>query len=87
LSTAILDPRHQQRVHSLEHIVRGILIDKCTDVGRLENVHIHNVYWRRANSPYTLKKEEVDALKNYTQEHLEGFIIGELIGNTFPTAL
>lgn len=63
------------------------MIDQCTDVGRLENVHIHNVYWWRVSAPYTLKKEEITALENYTLKHLEGFIIGrtdwEYISNCF----
>jgi hypothetical protein len=66
---------------------KGVLIDQCTDVGRLENVHIHNVYWWRVSSPFTLSKEEISALENYTQNHLEGFIIGrtdwEYISNCF----
>jgi hypothetical protein len=55
---------------------RGVLVDQCTDIGRLENVHIHNVYWWRVSAPYTLSKEEISALENYTRGHLEGFIIG-----------
>ena len=35
--------------HNLRNVLmcalrRGVLIDQCTDVGRLENVHLHNVY-------------------------------------------
>ena len=67
--------------HNLRNILmcalrRGVLIDQCTDVGRLENVHLHNVYWWRVSAPYTLKQGEIAALENYTLKHLEGFIIG-----------
>ncbi len=63
---------------------RGVLIDQCTDVGRVENIHIHSVYWWRANPPGQplreqenfLTPQEIDALNRYTTEHLEGFIIG-----------
>jgi len=63
---------------------RGVLIDQCTDVGRVENVHIHSVYWWRANPPGTeykeqashLTGEQINALNRYTAENLEGFIIG-----------
>ncbi|MDD1742195.1 MAG: hypothetical protein LUQ47_02570 [Methanotrichaceae archaeon] len=78
---------HQLRNVLMCALRRGILIDQCTDVGRLENVHIHNVYWWRVDAPYTLKEEEVVGLENYTREHLEGFIIGrtdwEYISNCF----
>ncbi|MCU0521676.1 MAG: glycoside hydrolase family 55 protein [Anaerolineae bacterium] len=67
---------------------RGVLVDQCTDIGRLENVHIHSVYWWRIHYPErSLTREEVDAVNNYTLEHLEGFIIGrtdwEYISNSF----
>lgn len=66
---------------------RGVLIDQTTDIGRLENVHIHNVYWWRASEPYRLTPDQVKALENYTRENLEGFIIGrtdwEYMSNCF----
>ncbi len=66
---------------------KGVLIDQTTDIGRLENVHIHNVYWWRVSEPYKLTGEQVKALETYTRQHLEGFIIGrtdwEYISNSF----
>jgi hypothetical protein len=67
---------------------RGVLIDQCTDVGRLENVHIHSVYWWRVHYPEGhLTRDEVNAVNAYTLEHLEGFIVGrtdwEFISNSF----
>jgi len=64
---------------------RGVLIDQCTDVGRVENIHIHNVYWWRANPPGQplreqenfLTRQEIEGLERYTTEHLEGYIIGQ----------
>lgn len=67
---------------------RGVLVDQCSDIGRLENVHIHSVYWWRIHYPEGhLTREEVDAVNTYTLENLEGFIIGrtdwEYISNSF----
>jgi hypothetical protein len=30
---------------------RGIYVDQCTDIGRIENVHINPHYWARADAP------------------------------------
>lgn len=66
---------------------RGVLIDYTTDIGRLENVHIHNVYWWRVSAPYTPTDAQVKNLEAYTLANLEGFIIGrtdwEYISNCF----
>ncbi len=67
---------------------RGVLVDQCSDIGRLENVHIHSVYWWRIHYPEGhLTRDEVDAVNAYTLENLEGFIIGrtdwEYISNSF----
>ncbi|GMV64510.1 MAG: hypothetical protein AMXMBFR75_03160 [Candidatus Hinthialibacteria bacterium] len=55
---------------------RGVYIDYTTDIGRLENVHIHNVYWWRVSAPYKPTEEQVKQLEAYTRANLEGFIIG-----------
>ncbi len=66
---------------------RGVLIDQCSDIGRLENVHIHTNYWSRVSAPYTLSSDEQSVLYNYTLSHLEGFIFGrtdwEYVSNSF----
>ena len=67
---------------------RGVLVDQCSDIGRLENVHIHSVYWWRIHYPEgRLTRDEVDAINAFTLEHLEGFVIGrtdwEYISNSF----
>ncbi len=78
---------HHLRNVFLCAVNKGVYIDYCTDIGRLENVHIHNVYWWRVSAPYTLTQEQSAKLEQYTLEHLEGFIIGrtdwEYISNCF----
>lgn len=78
--------------HHLRNILmcavkKGVFIDQTTDIGRLENVHIHNVYWWRVSAPYRLTPEEVKNLETYTLQNLVGFIIGrtdwEYISNCF----
>jgi hypothetical protein len=55
---------------------RGILIDQCTDIGRLENIHLQTNCWVRISEPFTLNSTEEGLLANYVRENLEGFIIG-----------
>ncbi|MBD3175658.1 MAG: hypothetical protein GF320_10795 [Armatimonadia bacterium] len=55
---------------------RGVLIDQCTDIGRVENVHVHNVYWWRVPEKYGFPEGGHAMLEAYTRENLEGFIIG-----------
>ena len=75
---------------------RGVFIDQCTDIGRLENVHIHSVYWWQANAPGVplaqeqtnfFSNEKINALNTFTQANLEGFIFGrtdwEYVSNCF----
>lgn len=77
---------HLRNVHMCA-LRRGVFIDQTTDIGRLENVHIHNVYWWRVSAPYTPTAEENAAMERYTLANLEGFIIGrtdwEYISNCF----
>jgi len=77
---------HLRNVHMCA-LRRGVFIDQCTDIGRLENVHIHNVYWWRVSAPWNPTPEEVGIMNSYTPKHLEGFIIGrtdwEYISNCF----
>lgn len=66
---------------------RGIYVDYNSDIGRIENVHIHNKAWWRVSDEYSIKTEEYEALNAYTKEHMTGFIIGrcdwEYISNCF----
>jgi hypothetical protein len=78
---------HHLRNVYLCAVRRGVLIDQTTDIGRVENVHVHNVYWWRVSPPYGLTPEQSKQLEKYTLEHLEGFIIGrtdwEYMSNCF----
>lgn len=77
---------HLRNVHMCA-LNKGVFVDYCSDVGRIENVHIHPVYWWRAPEPYTLSKEDVATLGKYLIEHLVGFIVGrtdwQYISNCF----
>lgn len=67
----------------------GIFVDKCTDIGRIENVHINPHYWCRAKTP---GGEPVDGGKliQYMNDNLEAFVFGrtdwEYVLNTFAFA-
>lgn len=54
---------------------RGIYIDRSTDIGRLENIHIHSVAWWDINYPERMGNQ-IALINKYTTENLEGFIIG-----------
>jgi hypothetical protein len=75
---------------------RGVLIDGCTDIGRIENVHFNPHYWVRAQYPGTSGvwrvrhpdgRTETRHPQWYMMEHLEAFIFGrtdwEYVLNTF----
>lgn len=69
---------------------RGILIDGCTDIGRIENVHFNPHYWPRSGHDGVPKdaKPNLDiAVAVYMQQHLEAFIFArtdwEYVTNTF----
>ncbi len=66
---------HLRNVHMC-CLRRGVLIDQCTDIGRVENVHIHNVYWWRVPASHSLPEGGGAALEAFTMANLEGFIIG-----------
>jgi len=66
---------------------RGIFIDGCTDIGRIENVHFNPNYWTRAKVPDSERQHNMNALVPYLNEHAEIFIFGrtdwEYVLNTF----
>ncbi len=57
--------RHYIRNLNMHALRRGVFIDKCFDVGRLENVHVWP-FWTMDN-----------ATRQYSYEHGEAFIIGK----------
>jgi len=75
---------------------RGIFIDRCTDIGRIENVHFNPHYWVRAEFPQSPGVTSVDLPSGrrerrspqwFMTRHLEAFIFGrtdwEYVLNTF----
>lgn len=54
----------------------GIYIDKCTDIGRVENVHFNPNAWTRSGHASAPSGPKNEALVKYLNEHLVGFLIG-----------
>ncbi len=65
----------------------GIHLDKCTDIGRVENVHFNPNSWTRSNTPTSPTGDDVARLVEHLQANLVGFDIGrsdwEYMLNTF----
>lgn len=65
----------------------GVYIDKCTDIGRVENVHFNPNAWTRSGHPSAPTGPKTEALYNYLKENLVGFKIArtdwEYISNCF----
>lgn len=68
---------HLRNIH-MTALRRGVYIDRVTDIGRVENVHIHNVNWWNVRDPEPFKGDDSRILKEYTMKHLEGFIVGRV---------
>jgi len=69
---------------------RGVLIDSCTDIGRIENVHFNPHYWHRSGhevAPPSAKNKSTMSVAAYMQRHLEAFTFRrtdwEYVLNTF----
>jgi len=65
----------------------GIHLDKCTDIGRVENVHFNPNSWTRAGVPNAPKDNNWQKLVDYLQGNCVAFEIGrsdwEYMFNTF----
>ena len=65
---------------------RGVYISRCTDIGRIENVHFNPHFWARAKIPGA-SSFRWQALVDYLNANLEAFIFGrtdwEYVFNTF----
>ena len=76
----------------------GVYVDRCTDIGRMENIHFNPNFWKRSNleprlpSPTVDSKISDDTYRNsilipYLRENLIGFKMGktdwEYITNCF----
>ena len=61
---------------------RGIRVDNTRDIGRIENIHLHCVYWRKA-----VTNGNWDKAFGFMQTNLEAFVFGrtdwEYVNNTF----
>lgn len=71
-----LSPKHE--LHYIRNIFgcplhKGIVIDGCTDIGRVENVHFNPHYWDRSGAKNVPDWRE---LLSYIWEHCEAFTIG-----------
>lgn len=69
---------------------RGVFVDNCTDIGRIENVHFNPHYWPRSGHdgvPKNAKPNPDIAVAIHMQQHLEAFIFGrtdwQYVLNTF----
>ncbi len=83
---------HGNELHYIRNVFgcclrRGIYIDGCTDIGRIENVHFNPHYWARAKVSDEEKVEDFQGLIDYLNTHAEIFIFGrtdwEYVLNTF----
>jgi len=65
----------------------GVHLDKCTDIGRVENVHFNPNSWTRSNTPTSPTGDLGNKLVEYMQANLTAFEIGrsdwEFMVNTF----
>lgn len=75
---------------------RGILVDACSDIGRIENIHFNTHYWLGSGHPSSKdgagktpdgKSENGEAVVGYVRDHLEAFIFArsdwEYVVDTF----
>jgi hypothetical protein len=67
---------------------RGIMVDRTTDIGRIENVHFNPHYWTGSHYPQQKEeKENFHDLYSYLPANLEAFIFArsdwEYVTNTF----
>ncbi len=59
-------PRHFIRNLNAQALYRGIYVDQCIEIGRMENVHLNEFWDDTLDSP----------LNKFTHEHGQGFIFG-----------
>lgn len=63
----------------------GIYIDRCSDIGRIENVHFNPNFWNRM--AFEPKGPDTNAIRAYLEHNFTGFKVGqtdwEFISNCF----
>ena len=92
---------HNGSLHLIRNVYgcvlrRGILVDACSDIGRLENIHFNTHYWLASNHPTSNasagrtaegKPENDEAVVGFVRDHLEAFIFArsdwEYVVDTF----
>ena len=83
---------HHNELHVIRNVFgcclrRGIYIDGCTDIGRIENVHFNPHFWARAKVSEEERVQDFKGLIDYLNTHAECFIFGrtdwEYVLNTF----
>ncbi len=83
---------HHNELHYIRNVFgtvlrRGVYINHCTDIGRIENVHFNPHFWFRAKLPEKQRIENGRDLIDYLNTHTEVFIFGrtdwEYVLNTF----
>ncbi len=80
---------HHNELHYIRNcygspLARGVVIDKCTDIGRIENVHFNPHYWVRCGD---VNAPEHEKLNEYLSNNLIAFSFArtdwEYVLNTF----
>ena len=73
---------HWNELHYIKNVFGcplkvGIFVDKCTDVGRIEDVHFNPHAWGRANYPGRPTDDQIKKLAVDLRTTLTGFLIGK----------
>ena len=55
----------------------GIFVDRCTDIGRIEDVHFNPNYWTRMNMAEPWPKADLQSLDKFLRENLVAYHIGK----------
>ena len=66
---------HMLRNVNITALRRGVFVDRCYDIGRLENIHVHPTDWAVLGKNCGM--DDWGALKKFQLNNLEGFIIGK----------
>ncbi len=66
---------HYLRNLNVTALRRGLFVDRCYDIGRLENIHVHPSDWAVLGKEFGM--DDWEALKKFQFGNLEGFIIGK----------
>jgi len=73
---SVYNEAHNLRDINICALRRGIYVDRTTDIGRIENIHMHSVAWWDIHSPQRMSSDTIAMINDFTVNNLEGFIIG-----------